>query len=134
LITTKLLARAERESVRAKLKTLPQVERASVKLAAAVAVLLEVTAEQVDAATGQVHAPAAASMAAVWERIEAVVPRRELSAALAAITELAPAPDSDADEAWRALLVTRYATVRPFLASLTTVVDLGATPQGGPGP
>jgi hypothetical protein len=80
LITTKLLARAERESVQAKLKTLPQVERASVKLAAAMAVLLEVTAEQVDAATGQVHAPAAASMAAVWERIEAVVPRRELSA------------------------------------------------------
>jgi len=132
LITTKLLARAERESVRAKLKTLPQVERASVKLAAAVAVLLEVTAEQVDAATGQVRAPAAASVAAVWERIEAVVPRRELSAALAAITELAPAPDSDADEAWRALLVTRYATVRPFLALLTTVVDFGATPQGGP--
>jgi len=71
-------------------------------------------------------------MAAVWERIKAVVARRELSAALAAITELAPAPDSDADEDRRALLVTRYATVRPFLALLTTVVDLGATPQGGP--
>ncbi|GAB3910708.1 hypothetical protein [Microbispora bryophytorum] len=36
LIATKLLARAERESAREKMKTLPRVERASAKLAAAV--------------------------------------------------------------------------------------------------
>ncbi|GII78045.1 hypothetical protein Sru01_30270 [Sphaerisporangium rufum] len=36
LIATKLLARAERETTREKVKTLPRVERASAKLAAAV--------------------------------------------------------------------------------------------------
>ncbi|WP_084464891.1 Tn3 family transposase [Microtetraspora fusca] len=37
-----------------------------------------------------------------------------------------------AEEAWRAQLVTRFATVRPFLSTLTQVVDFGATPQGAP--
>ncbi|WP_248965083.1 hypothetical protein [Sphaerisporangium perillae] len=56
--------------------------------------------------------------------------RRELAAAIAAVLELAPPLDSDAEEAWRAQLVTRFATVRPFLPALTQVVDFGATPQG----
>lgn len=132
LISTKLLARAERETAKAKMKTLPKVERASAKLAAAMQVLLETTTEQVDTGTGEVFPPAADTVEAVWERIEAVVPRRELAAAIAAITELAPPLDSDADEAWRAQLVTRFPTVRPFLVRLTTVVDFGATPEGAP--
>lgn len=73
--------------------------------------------------------PAADTVEAIWERIEAVVPRRELAAAIA---ELAPPLDSDADEAWRAQMVTRFPTVRPFLVRLTTVVDFGATPEGAP--
>jgi TnpA family transposase len=132
LISTKLLARAERDTAKAKLKTLPKVERASAKLAAAMQVLLETTTEQVDTGTGEVFPPAADTVEAMWERIEAVVPRRELAAAIAAITELAPPLDSDADEAWRAQLVTRFPTVRPFLVRLTTVVDFGATPEGAP--
>ncbi|MFC4016240.1 Tn3 family transposase [Nonomuraea purpurea] len=132
LIATKLLARAERETAREKIKTLPRVERASAKLAAAVQVLIESTTEQVDTGTGEVFPPEADSVEAVWQRIEAVVPRRELAAALAAIGELAPPLDSDADEAWRAQLVTRFPTVRPFLERLTTVVDFGATPEGLP--
>lgn len=51
---------------------------------------------------------------AMWERIEQVAPRHELAAAIAALFELAPPLDSDADEAWRAQLVTRFGTVRPF--------------------
>jgi TnpA family transposase len=66
----------------------------------------------------------------MWERIESVVPRRELAAALAAMFELAPPLDSDADEAWRRQLVGRFGTVRPFLKALVDVVDFGATPQG----
>ena len=132
LISTKLLARAERDTAKAKMKTLPKVERASAKLAAAVKVLMDTTSEQVDTGTGEVFPPAVGTVEAVWERIEAVVPRRELAAAIAAIIELAPPLDSDADEAWRAQLVTRFATVRPFLGRLTTVVDFGATPEGAP--
>ncbi|MEU7889813.1 hypothetical protein AB0B54_30290 [Microbispora bryophytorum] len=52
LIATKLLARAERESAREKMKTLPRVDRASAKLAAAVQALIEATSEQVDTGTG----------------------------------------------------------------------------------
>ncbi|WSY90520.1 hypothetical protein OH809_05660 [Streptomyces sp. NBC_00873] len=35
-------------------------------------------------------------------------------------------------EAWRAQLVTRSGTVRPFLKKLVTVIDFGATPEGPP--
>src|SRR5690606_24876025 len=43
LIASKLLARAERESAKEKLRTLPKLGKASAKLAAALGVLLEVT-------------------------------------------------------------------------------------------
>lgn len=56
-----------------------------------------------------------ATPAAMWEEIDAVVTRDELAAAIAAMFELTPPLDSDADEAWRRVLVTRFATVRPFL-------------------
>ncbi|SNT47897.1 Tn3 transposase DDE domain-containing protein [Streptosporangium subroseum] len=132
LIATKLLARAERESSKEKLRTLPRVERASATLAEAVRVLIEATDDQVDIATGEVLGPGLASVDEVWARIEAVVPRRELTSALAAITELTPPADSDADEAWRAMLVSRFATVRPFLPRLCEMVQFGATAEGKP--
>ncbi|WP_432167823.1 Tn3 family transposase, partial [Streptomyces sp. bgisy031] len=130
LVGTKLLARSERETAREKLKTLPRVERAGAKLAAAFKVVFEETAERVDTATGEISPPAVATLEGMWERIESVVPRRELAAALAAMFELAPPLDSDADEAWRRQLVGRFGTVRPFLKALVDVVDFGATPQG----
>ncbi|GEB48648.1 MULTISPECIES: Tn3 family transposase [Streptomyces] len=132
LIATKLLARAERETAKEKLKTLPQVERASAKLATAFQVVLETTSEQVDVGTGEVTGPKVETVAAMWEQIEAVVPREELAAAIAALFELTPPLDSDADEAWRAMLVSRFGTVRPFLKLLVEVVDFGATPEGMP--
>lgn len=61
-----------------------------------------------------------------------MVPRQELAAAIQAIMELAPPLDLDADEAWRAQLVTRFSTVRPFLPALVEVVGFGATPEGAP--
>ena len=118
LISTKLLARAERETAKAKMKTLPQGRARLSELAVADArTCWRPPAEQVDTVDrGGVPRRRLATVEAVWEQIEAVVPRRELAAAIAAITELAPPLDSDADEAWRAQLVTRFATVRPFLA------------------
>jgi TnpA family transposase len=132
LIATKLLARAERETAKERLKSLPRVERASAKLAAAFQIVFDTTSEQVDTDTGEISPPEVETLEAMWERIEQVVPRHELAAAMAALFELTPPLDSDADEAWRAQLVTRFGTVRPFLKLLVTVVDFGATPEGLP--
>ncbi|GAA3616278.1 hypothetical protein GCM10022419_121950 [Nonomuraea rosea] len=132
LIATRLLARAERESSKEKLRTLPRVERASATLAEAVRVLIEATDDRVDVATGEVLAPGPASVDEVWAAIEAVVPRQQLTAALEAIIELTPPTDSDADEAWRAMLVGRFAMVRPFLSRLCEVIEFGATAEGRP--
>ncbi|WP_331723218.1 Tn3 family transposase (plasmid) [Streptomyces sp. NBC_00111] len=130
LIATKLLARAERESAKEKLKTLPRVERASAKLATAFQVVFDTTSEQVDTDTGEIAPPRVESLEAMWAAIEQVVPRHELAAAIAALFELTPPLDSDADEAWRAMLVNRFGTVRPFLKLLVSVVDFDATPEG----
>ncbi len=133
LIASKLLARAERESAKEKLRTLPKLGKASAKLAAALGVLLEVTgahdglAEQA-ADDGDTIEPV--SLAQVWAEIEAVVPRAELAEALVAVVELAGPLDSDADEAWRAELVKRFVTVRPFLPLLCEVIRFGAAPDG----
>lgn len=132
LIATKLPARAERESAKEKLKTLPRVERASAKLATAFQVVFDTTSEQVDTDTGEIAPPKVESLEGMWAAIEQVVPRHELAAAIAALFELTPPLDSDADEAWRAMLVNRFGTVRPFLKLLVTVVDFDATPEGEP--
>jgi hypothetical protein len=110
LMQTRLLARAERESAKEQLRRLPRFAAASAKLAAAIQVLLEANvAEDV-------------TVAEVWEAIERVVPRGQVAAALAAVWELAPPPDEQADEAWRAELLKRHATIRPFLPILTEVI------------
>ncbi|MBD0691196.1 hypothetical protein BG452_08645 [Streptomyces sp. CBMA123] len=92
--------------------------------------VLEETAEQVDTSTGEITAPKVATLAAMWEAIEAVEPRKEFAAAVAAMVDLAPPLDSDADEAWRRMLVSRFSTVRPFLKLLVEVVDFEATAEG----
>jgi TnpA family transposase len=132
LIATKLLARAERETAKQKLKTLPRVERAGMRLATAFRVVFDTTSEQVDTDTGEIAAPKVETLEAMWAEIEQVVPREELAAAIAALFELTPPLDSDADEAWRSMLVIRFPTVRPFLKLLVQVVDFGATPEGLP--
>ncbi|MCX4632710.1 hypothetical protein OG755_39890 [Streptomyces sp. NBC_01443] len=88
------------------------MERASAKLATAFQVVFDTTSELVDTDTGEVTGPKVESFEAMWERIEAVVPRHELAAAIAALFELTPPLDSDADEAWRSMLVSRFGTVR----------------------
>jgi hypothetical protein len=108
LMQTKLLARAERESAKEQLRTLRRFAAASAKLAAAIQILLEAGAQAEDV-----------SLAEVWREIERVVPRGEVAAALAAVLELAPPPDEEADEAWRAELLKRHQTIRPFLPVLS---------------
>ncbi|GLY66522.1 transposase [Amycolatopsis taiwanensis] len=133
LITSKLLARAERESAKLKVKTWPKLGKASIRLAAVVGVLMEVTGANDDVSTdaeqeGVKFEPV--SLAQVWEQIEAVVPREQITQALLDIVALAGTADEDADAAWRAELVKRYPTVRPFLPLLCQVIRFGAAPEG----
>ena len=114
LMVTELLGKAERESVKEKARQHPRLARASAKLATAVEVLLDATADG-----GEL------GLSEVWELIDAVVSRGELRAAVAAITELVP-PDSDDDGVQRAQLATRIATVTGFLKTLTAVIEFGA--------
>ena len=114
LMVTELLGKAERESVKEKARQHPRLARASAKLATAVEVLLDATADG-----GEL------GLSEVWELIDAVVSRGELRAAVAAITELVP-PDTDDDGVQRAQLATRIATVTGFLKTLTAVIEFGS--------
>ena len=66
------------------------------------------------------------SLSQVWEQIEAVTSRAEITQALVDIVDLA----GPADAAWRTELVKRYHTVRPFLPMLCQVIRFGASPEG----
>jgi hypothetical protein len=125
LMATKLIGPAERASAKDRLRSLPRLAQASLTLAAAGRVLLEL----VDADSGARLDPAQA-----WSRLQAAVPRERLAAAVATVDELVPDGDDDADAGQRAELVKRYATVRPFLAMLADVVPLAAAASGAPGP
>ena len=121
LVVIDLLARAARETDKEKLRRYGSFSRASAKLAAAVEVLLEATGFGEEITLEQ-----------LWESIEAVVPRRELADAVAAVTDIAPPPDADPDGEWRAELTKRIATVRGFLPLLCEVIAFGATAEGEP--
>ena len=117
LMATKLLARATRESEKAKLASLPALRRAAGKLARAVAVLLQVAADD----DGR-----EVSLAQAWDEIERVIPRGELTVALEQLDQLTPGRDDGDDDAeWRAELVKHYGSVTGFLGLLARL-ELGA--------
>lgn len=120
LMATKLLAWAEREPNKQRQRDMPRLARAPVTLAKAARVLLAAGDQPVSATE-------------LWAEIERVVSRDKVTAAVAAVEELAPFGEDDDDDAdRRAELVKRYATVRPFLPMLTTVIPFGATGAGAP--
>jgi hypothetical protein len=124
LMTTDLLAKAEKAVGEEHKRRHPSLVEHSVRLAAAVDVLFDVTS------AGE----AVVSLAELWESIEAVVPRAELRAELReaadVVAAMAPPPGSDADTEMRVLLTERIATVTPFLKILTEVIEFGAAPEG----
>ncbi|MBJ7611391.1 MAG: DUF4158 domain-containing protein [Candidatus Dormibacteraeota bacterium] len=121
LMVTELVGKAEREAKNEKVRQHPRLARASAKLAAAVEVLLEATPRAEEVALDD-----------LWELIEAVVPRAELLAAIAAVTEMVPPDDPDNDGEMRAGLASRIAMVSGFLKTLTEVIEFGASAEADP--
>jgi Domain of unknown function (DUF4158) len=122
LMSTKLLSGATRKSNKEKLKTFPRLKTAAARMAAAWAIVLAERPE------GQEPASLPEMMAAV----EQVVSREDLAAAVEAVRELLPPPGEgdDGDAEWRAAMVDRYATVRPFIELLASVIPWGCTDAG----
>jgi hypothetical protein len=121
LMTTELLARAQRQTRDEQARRYPRVSKDAGKLAAAVGVLLEATT----------WGPKI-TLELVWDAIEAVVSRAELRTVVGNITDVVPAPGADPDAQWRAALVGRFAVVRPFLPMLCAAIAFGATAEATP--
>jgi hypothetical protein len=123
LMATKLLAKAERLSNAARLKSLPALRRAAGKIAQALAVLLGIPDDG-----GQEEL----SLSEAWDQIEQVIPRSELTVALEQLEKLLPDQDDGDDDAeWRAELVKRYGSVTGFLGLLAQL-ELGAVDVRAP--
>jgi len=121
LMTTELLARAQRQTREEQARRHPRVSKDAGKLAAAVGVLLEATTWGPEI-----------TLELVWDAIENVVSRAELRTAVVNITDVVPAPGTDPDTEWRATLADRYGVVRPFLPMLCTAIRFGATAEATP--
>jgi TnpA family transposase len=119
IMTSELLARAERQSNAEKIKRYPRMSRDAQRLSAAVKVLLD--AEEWDENI---------TLEVLRGTIEPVVSWAELRAAVANISAVLP-PESDPDGEWRSVLMTRYPLVRKFLALLVETVAFGATTDAG---
>ncbi|GLY76063.1 transposase [Actinoallomurus iriomotensis] len=118
LMSTELIGKAETTVGKERARQHPKLARHSATLAAAVETLLEVTEYGEELSLEQ-----------VWESIDAIVPRRDLKAAVAAVTEMVPPPEADDDGPMRALLAERIGTVSGFLKTLTVVIEFGATAE-----
>jgi TnpA family transposase len=130
LMSTKLLSQAGRAGDKEKLKNLPRLRIAAARLAAAWAIVRDTPPTHVGQDGGETDTTATEVVDAVVQ----VVTREQLEAALATVAELLPLPstEDDGDLEWRAELVDRYATVRPFIEQLASVVPWGATAAGSP--
>ncbi|MFI9638034.1 DUF4158 domain-containing protein [Nocardia sp. NPDC051929] len=120
IMTSVLLARAERRSAVDKLERYPRISKDAARLAAAVAVLLEAE-DWGDEVT----------IAVLWDHIGNVVSRAQLRASVANINEIMP-PDADPDGEWRTALMTRYPFVRKFLRVFVETIEFGASADAEP--
>lgn len=125
LMASKLIGPAERASVAERLRSLPQLVRASATLAIAARVLMELV--EANPESDPILDPAA-----VWVRLSAVVDRDQLAAAVATVEELIPDVADDAASGQRQELLKRYSTVRPFVSMLSAVVPMASTDVGRP--
>ncbi|WP_155342708.1 hypothetical protein [Acrocarpospora pleiomorpha] len=121
LITSHLLARAERAGKAEQLRTFPKLRKAARTMASAMEVLMttpEATEERL------------VSLVEAWKAIEEVVPREKLAAAVETVAAFVPVTDDDAAAEWRAELVKRYRTVQGFIEPLLTTIRFRALEAG----
>jgi hypothetical protein len=120
LMSTRLLSRAGRAADKEKLRNLPRLRVAAARLAAAWAIVRDTPQTKV----GQDGAEKDTTATEVVDAVVQVVSREQLEAALETVAELLPLPsaEDDGDLEWRVELMERYATVRPFLEQLASVV------------
>ncbi|MEV4895260.1 hypothetical protein AB0K48_38385 [Nonomuraea sp. NPDC055795] len=125
LMSTKLLSRAGRAGDKEKLRSLPRLRVTAARLAAAWAIVRDTSPVRVADDGARTDTTASELVDAVVQ----VVSREQLEAALATVAELLPLPteEDDGDLEWRAELVARYGTVKPFIEQLTSVIPWGAT-------
>ncbi|MFF4779219.1 Tn3 family transposase [Microtetraspora fusca] len=123
LITSNLLAKAERAGKAEQLRTLPKLRSAARHVASAMEILM---------GAPQATEDRLVTLAEVWNEIERVAPREKLSAAVEVIAAFVPESDDDAAAAWRAELVKRYRTVQQFIELLLETIDFRAVEAGRP--
>jgi hypothetical protein len=121
LMVTELLGKAERETSKQRAREYPRLVRASVKLAAAVAKLLDALS-----AGGSVWVDD------LWQEIETVVDRSALQTAVETVAELVPHVDEDDEGAARAKLKERIRLVSMFLRELCETIEFGANADAVP--
>jgi len=127
LMASKLIGPAERASVAERLRSLPQLAKASATLAVAARVLLDLAES-----SGEAEPEHRIDAVAAWARLTAAVDRKQLAAAVATVEEFAPEAADDAASGQRQELLKRYATVRPFLSMLSPVIPMASTDAGRP--
>jgi hypothetical protein len=120
IMTSELLARAERQSNADKLSRYARLGKDASRLASAVSVLLE--AEEWDGTI---------TIDVLWNAIENVATRAQLRASVANMHQILP-PDADPDGEWRSALMSRYPLVRKFLRLLAETIEVGATTDAAP--
>ncbi|PRX45336.1 Tn3 transposase DDE domain-containing protein [Nonomuraea fuscirosea] len=121
LISSNLLARAERAGKAEQLRTFPRLRKAARTMASAMEVLMavpEATEERL------------VSLVEVWKAIEEVVPREKLASAVETVAAFVPTTDDDAAAQWRAELVKRYRTVQGFIEPLLSTIRFRAVEAG----
>jgi hypothetical protein len=115
IMTSELLARAERQPNADKLSRYARLGKDAHRLASAVSVLLE--AQEWDATI---------TIDVLWDAIENVASHAELRVSVANIHQILP-PDADPAGEWRSALMSRYPLTRKFLRLLAETVEFGAT-------
>jgi hypothetical protein len=112
-MANKLIGRASKASDKEKLRRQPGYAGHAAVLRAAVQVLLQ-SDEWGEGIPVEV----------LWDAIEAAVgSRARLRAAVDGVAEMIPPAGTDPDGQWRAAVVERFSTVRPFLRMLCAVIE-----------